>query len=174
MWAFLRAFVADYITSKVELLSPLPYDECMRRIREEVDRWPFGARPMVGSLREGRIRVRQRIGYRNSFQTALTATFTAEGRNTRIRCRFGMHPFVTIFMIYWLSMVAWFGLHALSTTGVAPINPAQNGAAAIFALMPLLMFCFGLGLMGFGRYLARDEQAFLTDLLITKLDARPA
>src|SRR5262249_30190429 len=99
----------------VVLDSPLPRDECVRRLREAVENeLPAHAR-VVGRVDDSSLRLRKRlIAARNSFQTCLTATIEDEGGSTRLFCRFGPHGFVVVFMLFWFLAVLGFCAAALT------------------------------------------------------------
>jgi hypothetical protein len=58
--------------SAIELVSPLPPDECAARLREATDneglRSSFGARPVIGRVSRRSVRLRKRIGFRDSWK----------------------------------------------------------------------------------------------------------
>jgi hypothetical protein len=96
------------------------------------------------------------------------------GSGTRISGHFGMHRWVRIFMTFWFGFLLVVGGSAF-TVSVGRIFSAGElpvGGALIGFIVPPGMICFGIGLVLFGRYLARDEAAFLTDFLIRTLEAR--
>jgi hypothetical protein len=109
---------------------------------------------VIGSVGEKSFWLEQKICYRNSFQTRLRAEFVEEASGTRIRCRIGMHPLVSAFMIVWFAGVT-FGLIASGFT------PAVLG-----------MLLAGAGIVAFGRFAARNEQSFLIEFLCNSLHAR--
>ena len=59
---------------------------------------------------------------------------------------------------------------ASSVTGV----PLRGTAPRLGVAIPFLMFAFGVALVRFGRFLARNEERFLTEFLGKTLDAREA
>jgi hypothetical protein len=129
------------------------------------------ARPLIGRIRGSRLRARKRtFWYRNSFQTYLSAELVADGSETRIRCRFGMHPFVIAFSVVWLCA-------ATSLCGVALLHFGNSRQASPDAwpgiAVCLLLPAFGWGIVCFGRYLARGEKQFLTDFIRQTLNAMP-
>jgi hypothetical protein len=157
----------------VEFVSPHPVEECKRRIEAQMNT-PFSvlalaeARPLIGRFRETWLRARRRpLWYRNSFQTYLSAELVAEDGETRIRCRFSMHPLVKAFMTLWFSVLVLVG-------GFMFIDALRPDVARGFALaVPLmLMLVGGAALVGFGRYMARGDRRFLTDLVQKTLNAK--
>jgi hypothetical protein len=99
----------------------------------------------------------------------------AEGRGTRLRCRFAMHSAVLAFMVLWFGGVLVFGGSMVVTTlrdGLA--NGAAQDDQILLVVVPIMMLCAGAAMVVFGRYLARDDQRFLLDFLRDTIDAREA
>ncbi len=160
----------------LDLVSPLPLPECVRRLRAEVDSmWTFfGKRPLVGRVDDHWLRVARRIRYRNSFQTWMSARLSAEGGGTRLRCRFGMHPLVTVFMAAWFGFVLMLGGPASVVVLVKLVAaPAPTAAGEwLLALIPVWMLAIGSAMVGIGRWLARGERRYLIEFLRQSVEAR--
>jgi hypothetical protein len=170
----IKAFIDDALARvPVAVTSKLDRAEVLRRLQGAVDsEWTFGGgKGVVGRVDEHGLRLRLRIGYRNSFQTFMFGTMKAEGRGTRIEARTGMHPFAAVFMAVWLSVV---GLGA--TIAIAGAIGAEAGepAQALLLLVPVGMFAFGFALVGMGRWFARDERARLIAFLERTVDGTRA
>jgi len=144
------------------LISPLRPDECSRRMSLQIDP-PIslrGSRPVYGRVRENTFWIEKRIGYRNSFKTRLRANLEpAPGGGTRITCKAGMTPITLVFMYVWFGMVIVGTIVAFATR--------SNAAPAL----PMFLL-FGGALIALGRYIARDEKAFLVNYLCEVLVAR--
>jgi hypothetical protein len=104
------------------------------------------------------VRLRKRISYRNSFQTFLIGSLEGRDGATVFRGRAGMHPLVIGFMAVWFGLLALIGGAAFVAT-VGGLIAGQS--QPLGAIIPLLMAAFGVGLVWFGRWLARGEEAFL-------------
>lgn len=157
----------------VELVSPLSRDEVLRRLTEAIDsEWVFGgSKPVVGRVAADGLRLRLRIGYRNSFQTFLFGEVKDDGRGSRINARAGMHPFAAAFMALWITAVAVLALAAVS----AMLGSGEDfSAQGLVWLAPLAMVAFGFGLVAMGRWLARNERAKLVAFLETTAQAKVA
>jgi hypothetical protein len=161
-----------------DLISPLPRLECVRRLREMTDRvWKvFGGKPVIGYVGESSLRLSKRIMGGNSFQDCLHATLVEEPDQTRLRCRVGMHPLVSAFIVVWFGGVLLMG-GAMSAEIIAdwlaahdPIPPGRWLGIAV----PLLMLGMGVAVVKIGKHLARDERVFLLDFLRRTIDAREA
>ena len=88
-------------------ISPFPPEECLRRLRANVEpeKWMWSMYPggskiagsapskaeVVGKIEETEVRLR-RPNPQNSFSKYLFGRLTADGNQTRLRCRVGMHP----------------------------------------------------------------------------------
>jgi len=167
---------------RLELYSSLPLDECARRISDAIDseRSPlfslvslFGSHPVAGRVDGFSLSLRKRIGYRNSFQSHLTATMRAEGSGTLVSGEFAMHPFVRVFMTIWFSGVILIGgtMFIVATGAFLFGSPPRGNNAWVGIFVPPVMVAFGFALVRFGRYLARDEARFITEFLVRVLNA---
>ena len=164
------------VTDIVELLAPYPVEECKRRLEAEMNA-PLSilalaeARPLIGRLRGNHLRARSRVWYRRS-QTYLSAELIAEGSETRIRCRFSMHPFYKVVRIVWFSGLALIGGGAL----VAAIIDASlhRDVARVWPsiVIPIFMSIFGFVVAGFERHITRTDTSFLSDFITQILNAR--
>jgi len=82
-----------------------------------------------------------------------------------------MHPFVRIFMFIWFGGVVMVGgALSFATVHSAPSASSSRRGDVLSVAVPLGMLGFGFALVRFGRYLARNEDKFLTDFLIHTLD----
>jgi hypothetical protein len=160
----------------IELLSPLPEDECRRRLSEAIDRpmtW-FGKRPVIGRVDGLVLRASKRVPYRNSFQTELTAAFTQRDAGTRISCRFAMNQFVVVLMLSVLGVVSLVFLLTLPSVIQGLLAPETGDAASLpVSAIPAVMLVAICGISAIGLALAADERRFLIDFLCRTVDARP-
>jgi hypothetical protein len=157
----------------LELSSPLSPEECLRRLRAASDpQWKlFGAKPVLGGVHGGMFWGRRRISYGNSLQTVAFARVRASTAGSRIGVHFGLDPFACVLASVWfgfvlLGAVGWMisNLPRLSANGRAVGNwTPLIGSIALLGL--------AAGLLAFGRWLARDEKAFLTAFLIETTSA---
>jgi len=167
---------------RFKLLTALAPEQCLSRLSAAGDiqhsllRWPtsfFGSKPVVGLATTSALRLRKRANIDNSFQTHLVASMRAEAGGTAIVGTLGMHPAVEAFMVLWFGGVLLLGgsmfVMSLRTLLAGTADSTQNVWMGI--LVPPLMLAFGYGLVRFGRHLARDEERFLRQFLISTLDA---
>jgi hypothetical protein len=134
----------------------------------------FGGRPIMGTVSETSLRARKRIWYGNSFQTILSATLLDDNNQTRILCIFRLRNFVRVFSAVWLAFVFLIGGAMFSMSLFILIVSPTTAPRGIWGgvVIPPLMVAFFVGLLMFGRYLARDERDFLLRYLHTVLGAQ--
>jgi hypothetical protein len=164
--------VGDTLSSTV-LVSPLAPEDCAARLGEAVDHtWLerlFGSKPVRGRLSARSFRLLKRIHYRNSFQTCLTGTLEFHVEGTILRVRSGMHPLVIAFLVVWFTG-AGLGCAIILLGWLQGLVPGP--VHAVGTIVPLLLLAFGIGLVRFCRWLARDEERFLIDFVAAVLGAR--
>jgi hypothetical protein len=167
---------------RMDLYSPFPPAECIRRLSEAMDvqKSAFfslagrnGSRPVTGVVRGLSVRLRKRIPYRSSFQTFLTATFEPDDRGAHIDCKFAMHPFTRWFMRAWMTMSLIIGsmVFVVSVGALVFASSPPRGGAWMGLVIPVALPIFGYCLFKFGSQLARDEARCLTDFLRETLSA---
>src|SRR5262245_13613773 len=120
--------------------------ECVSRLSATVDRdVRSGSREVIGTVTESSIRIRKRLGYRNSFQTLLVARMRYDERErlTSIVGTTGTNPWIRAFTSLWFATLAAMSVAVVGTSSAAP---ARIGIPAVAAL--------GLVVMWIGRYSA--------------------
>jgi hypothetical protein len=152
----------------IELSTSMPLEECAQRLRAAL-----ASELVRGRLDGTRLVVTRPISYRNSFQTRLVADLIRQNGHTRIRCKFGMHPFVKVFMVVWLLILFRVGggdalMSLFRFSGRVP-----SAEDLIGGLFPGMMMIFGLGVLAVGRFIARGEKDFLIAFLRDTIKAEP-
>jgi hypothetical protein len=105
---------------------------------------------------------------RNSFQPIFIGRFESRRGCLVLAGKFTVSPVVKIVMTFWFAMVGVFALAAL-IGAYAPQGPH----ALLFRLQPFLMICFGFAIVAAGKWLARNDAAWLTRVISEALgDAR--
>jgi hypothetical protein len=170
--AISRAF--GFEASRIDLVSPLARDDCVHRLRGLTGSFwiIFGSRPLIGRVDEISFSVRMRMknNNMNSFQTSLYGVFEQESRQTRLRCRFGLHPTVVALIIFWIGGLSLIGAAVVVN---AIVHSSSGSAPSLIALAgPFLMVGFAVALVKFGRYVARDEASDMLDILAKSLNTR--
>jgi hypothetical protein len=177
--------------------SPFTREECLRRLRTNVEqeRWTWavyiqgwkiaGNTPVtskggvVGKIGETEIRLRRSIS-KNPSSMYLFGRLTGDGNQTRLRCRVGTHPFVTVFLAFWFGGVFLIGLKAIaqghSTMTVKFFGYVTNifDDWWVAPVSTLMLFCVGLATIVICRFWARDDEKFLIDFLRKTIDVRDA
>ncbi len=159
----------------VDFTSPQTKEECIRRLKEVVggDWALMTQQAVVGPVSESFFRLRKRIRYRNSFQPNLICELEQRPGDTLLRCRFGFHPIVGIFLGVWVVAAVVFGIVFLFTDIPQQISEGADGLAGQAWLLfnPITRLIFVYALIRFGLYPGRNEPKFLIDFLREKLDA---
>lgn len=150
-------------------------EECHMRLKESVDTsfFPyFSSKQVAGRVSNDSISIRKRIHYRNSFQTVLRALLKPSGNSTKLFVNIGLHPFVKTFIFIWFGFLILIGgfIFIISLSSLAKNTSADIGTI-MGILIPFGMAVFGIALLKYCKYLARDEPAFLKAFLINLLDA---
>jgi hypothetical protein len=153
----------------IEMVSPLDPDECAARLTEAIDhgdaRWVPGSKPVIGSVTGRAVWLRRRIGYRNGFQTILVGTLEEHAAGTRFRGRTGPPRRNRV------GLTIWFGGLTLLSVWTC-ILFLTRGGNPLGLLMAPLMLALGGVIVWLGRWLARDEGAFLSAFAADVLKAR--
>ncbi len=168
---------------RIYIVTSLTPAECEARLSSAIDAQgtaPFfldgwrGTKPVIGHVTGSSLSLRKRIGYRNSFQSVLTATIRSDAGGTVISGQVGMNPLAQGGMLVWFGLLVIIGGAMFIGTLGSMLLGAEGGQGLGWAgiLVPPLMMTFGIGLVCFGRDLAKDEAHFLEEFLIRTLDSR--
>ncbi|MGI4945067.1 MAG: hypothetical protein ACRYHQ_31650 [Janthinobacterium lividum] len=153
----------------MQLISPLPPAECVRRLDAALALPTSDLRGRVGS---GRVWLRRRIGYRNSFQPRLVARMRSGGvaGGTRLHVSVGMSPGIWVFLAVWMIVLAPLGFGVVLQTGqdllhqgtsdMLPLALALSG----FTVFPVLLTVAG-------TLLARTDREMLLRFVRMTVDA---
>jgi hypothetical protein len=165
----------------IELFSPLPPAECVRRIEAVMDR-DFtlavlsGNRPVIGRITEDFLRLRKRTEKGNTAYKRIRAKLSPQGGGTLISGELGETRYARTFARLWPYLVVVFGI-------VQTVNLNRNSYRTIAdyhhslwitAAVHFVFLFFGLGIIRLMRHMTRDEARFLTDFLMQTIDARRA
>jgi hypothetical protein len=163
--------------NKIIFRSPHSIEECHRRLKESVDTsfFPFfSSKQVAGKVSKNSISIRKRISYRNSFQTVLRGSLNPTTNGTEIMSTIGLHPFVKIFMIIWFCGLIIIGgmIIVIALSSFFRENSPTDIGSIMGILIPPGLTVFGIALLKFGKYLARDESIILKNFLIDLLEAK--
>jgi hypothetical protein len=183
---FMRIFVGqsrDELRA-VEFVSPMPLDECCRRLRARIDdtKTSFNLTlPVVGRfVGTGPGGKRRFICYwkpeywsrggRSKLKTPLSVELTDQSRQTRITCRVSINPGVSIMILVagMLALVSVVIVKAGSTAGA----PAASDGGPLGALV--IMLYAGAIMVRSARYQARCDRQALLAFVRETLMADPA
>jgi hypothetical protein len=105
----------------------------------------------------------------------LSGTWQPQDGGTILRVRWGMSGWVQVFTALWLGFVGLLGSLGFVATLLTVLghDVGATGDLWVGLVVPPGMLVFGVGLLWFGRYLARGEGEFLTSFLSDVLRARP-
>jgi hypothetical protein len=153
-----------YESTPAEFRSAYSIAESVERLRAATKRSSFaaiGEAAAVGKVSQDGVRL-QRVTpmVRNSFKPYFVGRFESRDGVTLLTGQFGMSLFTRIFMTFWLGMVALFGVGFLvGSLSATASYPRQ------MVIGPFLMLIAGLGLVGLGKWFARNDVAWLTGVI---------
>lgn len=141
---------------RFQIESSLPAENILWKIRALVRESPrfvqsineaFGDRPkdcppFIGKVEGNVFRIRRDIHYRNSFLPLVRGSVTPSSNGTKVSISMHLHPFVALFMLFWLGGVG---------SGMIAAVTSQSGNIGA-ALFPGGMFAFGIVLTAGGFY----------------------
>jgi len=152
-----------YGSISVEWESAYGLEESVSRLRAATKRSVFSALAepaAVGTVTESRVKLQRVIPMvRNSFKPFLVGQFVKRGEHVFLVGRFTMLGFVKVFMTVWFGFLFVFGV-------AAPFaQTASKSVTLAFVFGPITMCGFGVGLVWFGKWLARNDAAWLGDVV---------
>ena len=159
-----------YGSSPAEFRSAYGLAESVERLRSATKRSVFsamGETTAVGKVTAEKVRLQRVIPMvGNSFKPFFIGHFEERGRVAVLTGEFTMLGVVKVFMTFWLGMTALFaGAALLGLFHVVGPN------AWLFRLQPFLMMAFGIGLVAAGKWFARNDAAWLSDVIERALGA---
>ena len=161
-------------TKRYIFRSPHPVEECYRRFNESVDTSLFSyfsSKQFAGKVSTKCISVMKRDCYLNSFRPVLRASLHPNTGGTDIISTIGLHPFVKVFLFIWFGLLFIIGgtMFVRSFLSFFLESYPIDVGSIMGILIPPNIALFGVILLIFGKYLARNEfdeiKQFITDLL---------
>jgi hypothetical protein len=152
-----------FARSQVTFESDFSISESVERLSAATRRPSFAAfleQTAMGKVDAKRVRLVRVIPYvRNSFKPVFTGAFEESGGGTVLRGSFGMQGVVKVFMSCWFGALAAFAL-LIAWQAVKDRPDAWKG----------VLFCAGMGLVGaglvaLGKWLARNDEAWLSAVI---------
>jgi hypothetical protein len=160
-----------YDSTPAEFRSAYRIAESVERLSAATKRSVFsalGETTAVGKVSEKVVRLQRVIPMvGNSFKPFFIGHFEVRGEETVLMGQFTMLPLVKVFMSFWFGMCGLFA-GAVLLGGFKPQGPN----ATIFLLQPFLMICGGIALVAAGKWFARNDAAWLSELIATALGAK--
>ena len=161
----------------LRLVTPLDQASCVARLKKITGSSWFGffsSKPLRGSVSDREFHWRKPTFFSNGFQTHLTGMLTQEPSGTGITCRFGLSLSTRISLgIFFLWCI---GAPFVELLAPGFISIKLDDVELSDETPRLLMAMLFLPLLGlfflFGRFLARNDQDFMLNLLKEKLQAQ--
>ena len=152
-----------YGSISMEWESAYGLEESVARLRAATKRSVLSAlseTAAVGAVTECRVRLQRVIPMvGNSFKPFFIGQFVRRNERVFLVGRFTMFGAVKVFMSVWFVLVIVFGVAALFA------QTATQSNRFVFVLAPFAMAGFGIALLSFGKWLARNDAAWLADVI---------
>ena len=153
-----------YKSTPAEFRSAFGLAESVERLRAATKRSAFsslGETAAVGKVSEQRVRLQRVIPMvGNSFKPFFIGRFEIRDGVTVLTGRFTLLTIVKVFMTFWLGMALVFAGGMLLGHFSSP-NPVPS----FLAVQPFLLLGFGIALLALGKWLARNDVAWLSNVI---------
>ena len=176
-------WIGRYLFGSVPVVfkSPLPLDECVRRLREKSKRSTFSSSTQaaaVGRVDRDGVRLQwAKPWFGNSFKPTFVGRFEADLRGTRLKGQFTMHLSTKILMSIGLGFaILWTLTATIMALVAAEILLRQKESDIVeptlllFPLFGLAMLVLCIGLMKSGWHLSRRDIVHLSQVIEKALD----
>ena len=130
-------------------------------LKESFASRPDGSPPFIGTVEGNEFTLYRDIRYRNSFLPRIKGYVGSDSGSTQVDVVMSLHPFVLLFMLFWLGGVGY--------AAFAILNKGMTAEAAI----PLGMFLFGVALTLGGFYPEAIKARRLLEQHIGQISASP-
>ena len=124
---------------------------------------------VVGEFRDPVFRLHTKKYYSNSFTPFFYGKLTEVEGGTVLEGEFRLHPFIRLFLLFWLSFLVLFGLSAIIVP--PPQHPDSGLNRCMFYTGLALLTVLGIGFVQFGRWMARGEREVIHSFLKNTLEA---
>ena len=128
-----------------------------------------GPGPVVGEFHGSVFRLHTKNYYSNSFSPFLYGKLLAADGGTILEGDFRLHPFIRLFLLFWLAFLVIFGASAFIVP--APQHPAGSIPRFWFYAGLALLAVVGIAFVQIGRWLARGEREVIHSFLKSTLEA---
>jgi hypothetical protein len=161
-----------YSSSPANFASDLSVAEAVRRLSAATTRSIFSAftrEAAVGTVEESRVSLQRSIPLlHNSFKPIFVGAFHPSLNGAKLIGVFRMHRSVQIFM------TVWFGFCIFWTVAATLDELTAATPGGFFPLFGVGMLAFGVALVHFGKWLSRNDPAWLAAVIQKALSTRAA
>ena len=152
--------------------SPLSIEESVSRLSAVVEPSMFGSltrQCAVGTVRADRVSIQRAIPFvGNSWKPFFIGSFRQVSGETVLDGRFTMSPWVKGFMSVWFGFIGvWVVLAMIAMLRSPPVD-------WLFPMFGVALFCAGVAMVRVGKWFARNDVAWLSQLIQAALDAYAA
>jgi hypothetical protein len=154
-------------STPAEFRSDYSLDESVQRLAAVTSRWglSLSQTQAVGKVSADKVRLQRVIPMvRNSFKPFFTGHFETRDGRTVLTGHFAIPTAARIFMVIWLAMATLF-----SVAFLAGDLRSANGTPASLPLFAFLFPAAGIGLIVLGKWFARNDVAWLSDVMTRAL-----
>jgi hypothetical protein len=154
-------------STPAEFRSDYSIAESVQRLTAVTGRWglSLSQTQAVGKVSADKVRLQRVIPMvRNSFKPFFTGHFETRDGHTVLTGHFAMLMAARIFMVIWLAMATLFTV-AFLAGGLR----SANGTPAWSPLIAVLIPVGGIGLIALGKWFARNDVAWLSDVMTRAL-----
>jgi hypothetical protein len=154
---------------RVVLSASLLPEQCIAKLASKTDDnyALFYRNPMAGRVEHASFKVRKPIYYRNPFQTYVYGKVMSSTTGSIVSCHVGMSLTIVIVFAIWFFVALVF-----SGFGIWTAFANLSTVHLPFYIDTWGMLAIGAFVVGMGRFLARNEGAFLKTFLCQILDAK--
>jgi hypothetical protein len=153
-----------YESTPSEFRSAFGLAESVERLRAATKRSVFsslGETAAMGKVSEQRVRLQRVVPMvGNSFKPFFVGRFEVRGDVTMLVGRFSLLTIVKVFMTFWLGLAIVFAGGMLLGKFSSP-----NPVPLFLAFQPFLMVGFGIALVAIGKWFARNDVAWLSNVI---------
>jgi hypothetical protein len=153
-----------YESTPAEFRSAFGFDESVERLRAATKRTVFsalGETAAVGKVSDTVVRLQRVIPMvGNSFKPFFIGRFEIQEGVTVLTGRFSLLTIIKVFMTFWLGMAFVFAGGTLLGNFSSP-----NPVPPFLAFQPFLMLGFGIALVAVGKWFARNDVAWLSNVI---------
>lgn len=161
-----------YGSTPARFASPYPVHESITRLSAVVEPSilsSFSGQCAVGTVKEKKVRIQRVIPLvGNAWKPFFYGSFSASGNGSVLEGTFKFSLFTRVFMSIWFGFIAFWTV--LTTSIVLTKSPSELW----FPLFGVGMFAAGIGMVRVGKWFARNDVAWLTQVIVQALGTNGA